>query len=326
MSVYNGGTYLRPAIQSILEQTFSDFEFIIVNDGSTDESLEIIRSFSDSRIRLIENEKNMGLIYSLNRGIDLASGEYIARMDSDDISLPNRLKKQVAFMDANYDVAVCGTWIKTIGDESGFVKKYFTDSEEIKASLLFNTSVAHPTVIIRTSILKKYNFQYEESHKHFEDYALWVKISRIARLANIPEALLLYRVHQKSISHVMSKEQKDGAENVRKEQIKDLGIFPSPEEMNAHNSLICGEKRNLALFLSEKERWFLKILEKNGQAHAYKRWALKKILYERWRTACGMNANFGFSVWKKYQTSPLFKFGGKKKYWDSVKILTKSLF
>ena len=109
MPAYNAENYIREAIDSILAQTFRDFEFLIIDDGSTDHTVEIIRSYSDSRIRLYQNERNMGVAATLNRGLDLARGEYIARMDADDISLPERFAKQAAYMDAHPDVAVCGS-------------------------------------------------------------------------------------------------------------------------------------------------------------------------------------------------------------------------
>jgi glycosyltransferase involved in cell wall biosynthesis len=117
MPVYNGEKYLREAIDSIFNQTFTDFEFLIVDDGSTDNSVEIINSYQNSRINLVKNDKNEGLVYTLNRGLSLAKGEYIARMDCDDISLPERLKKQIDFLDSNSEIAVVGTWIKVINEK-----------------------------------------------------------------------------------------------------------------------------------------------------------------------------------------------------------------
>ena len=117
MPVYNGERYLREAIDSILNQTFKDFEFLIINDGSTDLSVEIIESYADKRISLAHNGQNLGLITTLNRGFDLACGEYIARMDCDDISLPDRLEKQVVFMDNHPEIGICGSWVSAISDE-----------------------------------------------------------------------------------------------------------------------------------------------------------------------------------------------------------------
>jgi len=136
MPVFNGEQFLRPAMNSILNQTFTDFEFIIVDDGSTDHSREILNSYTDSRVRLICNESNIGLTDSLNRGLEAASGNYIARMDQDDISLPERLAKQVAFMDSHPEVGVCGTWAKDIDQTDSTTPGHSSDNPMLlKASL-----------------------------------------------------------------------------------------------------------------------------------------------------------------------------------------------
>jgi glycosyltransferase involved in cell wall biosynthesis len=118
MPVYNTEMYLKEAIDSILNQTFRDFEFIVINDGSTDSTSDIIESYSDPRIIYLQNEKNLGVATSLNKGLSIAKGTYIARMDGDDVSRCDRLEKQVAFMDANPEIGVCGTWLETIGDRN----------------------------------------------------------------------------------------------------------------------------------------------------------------------------------------------------------------
>jgi glycosyltransferase involved in cell wall biosynthesis len=146
---YNGEKFISEALKSISDQTFSDLEILVINDGSIDGTLDILNKAKEPRLRIINNEKNLGLVASLNIGIDNALGEYIARMDQDDIALPERLEKQVKFMDSHNDVAACGTWVKTFGKIDGFINKTLTDPEDIKANLLFYTSMAHPTVMIR---------------------------------------------------------------------------------------------------------------------------------------------------------------------------------
>jgi len=137
MPVYNGEVYLREAIDSILDQTLTDFEFLILNDGSSDHSVDIVRSYDDPRIRLVENEANLGVVQTLNRGLDLANGTFIARMDCDDRSLRDRLARQVAFLDDHPEVGICGTWMEAIGARAGYIWRYPTDPERIRCSLLF---------------------------------------------------------------------------------------------------------------------------------------------------------------------------------------------
>lgn len=156
MSVFNGEKYLREAIDSILTQTFSDFEFLIINDASTDRSREIILSYLDPRIRLIDNEENIGLTRSLNKGIDLAKGKYIARMDADDVSMPERLEKQVRFMEENPDIAVLGSWAYGI-DGTGRINAEFRTpicEEIIFKDLFFSNPLIHGSVMFDKKFVK----------------------------------------------------------------------------------------------------------------------------------------------------------------------------
>jgi glycosyltransferase involved in cell wall biosynthesis len=202
MPVYNGEKYLREAIDSILNQTFTDFEFLIVDDGSTDNSVEIINSYQNSRINLVKNDKNEGLVYTLNRGLSLAKGEYIARMDCDDISLPERLKKQIDFLDSNSEIAVVGTWIKVINEkeEPQTTWQYPLKPLEIQWNLYFYCPLAHPSVMFRKRIILS-NGSYSPEMTHAEDYELWWRLSKKYLLANLPDILLIYRQHQSSITN-----------------------------------------------------------------------------------------------------------------------------
>lgn len=195
MSVYNTKEeWLRESIESILSQTFSDFEFIIINDGSSNNVEEIILSYKDERIKYIKQE-NQGLAKSLNYGLKIAQGEYIARMDSDDISLPDRFKKQIDFLDKNKDISVLGTWFEF------FPKKYVLKHPEkiCYLNLLTCCCIGHPTVMFRRSDFEKYNLRYDSEYK-CEDYELWSRAIRYLKFANIQEVLLKYRWHENNLS------------------------------------------------------------------------------------------------------------------------------
>lgn len=197
MPAYNAETYLREAIDSILAQTYTDFEFIIINDGSTDRTKEIIQSYTDPRIVYLENEKNSGICVTLNKGLDAARGRYIARMDADDISMPHRLATQVAFMDSHPEIGVTGTHMQLM-DENGKPRQVFMNSTDPYAcyvDLLFGASVGHPTVMMRKSILTDHNLEYEDYFRGMEDYYLWWELARHTRISNIPQTLLHYRCH-----------------------------------------------------------------------------------------------------------------------------------
>ncbi len=199
MPVYNTDEkYLRPAVESILNQTFKDFEFLIINDGSINNAEEVILSYQDERINYIKNEKNLGLIKTLNKGLNLANGEYIARMDSDDISLPERFERQIDFLEKNTNIGILGTWYEWFPKQR--VMKSFTDSRDIKECLLLmNNALGHPTVMLRKSAIDKFKIRYDENALYVEDYALWLSLINKVEFANISEVLLKYRRHSGSI-------------------------------------------------------------------------------------------------------------------------------
>ena len=202
MPVYNGERYLKEAMESILNQTFRDFEFIIINDASTDKSEEIIKSFIDSRIIYIKNDKNLGQAESLNKGIRNTRGLYVARMDQDDISLPERISVQSAYMEANREVAILGTWIQEIDKDNNAIRRSLfpnTPSPSIKTRLFFArlagwASIAHPTVMIKRDLFDKIGY-YDPKYHICQDYDLWFRTVKKYRIENIPKVLLSYRNH-----------------------------------------------------------------------------------------------------------------------------------
>lgn len=205
MPVYNCELYINEAIDSILNQTFDDFEFLIIDDASTDSTISIIKAYDDPRIQLIEKPKNSGYTNSLNYGLSIARGEYIARMDGDDISLPERFEKQVAFLDANPDVVLCGTALKVIGSDK--VICYSEYHESIKLNLLKENCIIHPSVMLRKCILEKYSLIYDVVKEPAEDYDLWVRLSSVSKLYNLQEVLLNYRMYEGQVSRMRNKQQ-----------------------------------------------------------------------------------------------------------------------
>lgn len=224
MPVYNGGKYLREAIDSILCQTFNDFVFLIIDDGSTDNSANIIKSYEDKRIVFLVNEKNIGISKTLNLGIDNSDTKYIARMDQDDISLPNRIAEQVNFMELKPDIGVCGTWMLAFNSKNqSALKKRPIKNDAIKTAFLFYNPIAHPTAMIRKNILDKNNLQYDPLYDGLEDYDLWERISFVAKMENIPKALLFYRLHETQLSRI-SPARQEKLDKIQGRQYERLGI------------------------------------------------------------------------------------------------------
>lgn len=202
MSVYNGEKFLKEAIESVLNQTFRDFEFIIINDVSTDSSLEIISSFKDERIKLVQNEERLELTKSLNKGLKLAQGKYIARMDADDVCKNNRLEKQLKFMEVNENIAVCGTYANLIDDNSTKIGelKHHTDFESIRGKIFFDNVLIHSSAFFRKDFIVKIGM-YNEEFIRSQDYELWFRvIANKGEISNIPENLVDFRVHSNNIA------------------------------------------------------------------------------------------------------------------------------
>ena len=202
MGVYNAASFLAEAIESILSQTYNDFEFIIVNDRSTDESEKIIRSFTDSRIQLINLDENKGLSFALNRGIEKASGRYIARMDADDVSLPHRFDKQMNYFASHPETDVLGSAVYEI-DESGNmlgVKKVPQSDERIKKLLIKSNPFFHSVIMMKRSALEESGYYDESIRQTVEDWDLWFRMSRRCKMANLDEPLLKRRFHKENMS------------------------------------------------------------------------------------------------------------------------------
>ncbi len=218
MPVYNAEKYVHEAIESILNQTYVDFEFLIFNDCSTDSSKQIIQSFNDPRIRLIDSAVNTGYVKHLNDGLELAKGKYIARMDADDISRPDRFQKQVDFLDGHEEVGVCGTYIEFVGTKKGVVDFPIAHRDIITHFLLHGNGMAHPSVMLRKSVLDQHDILYNRALEPAEDYDLWDRISIHAQLYNMPEVMLHYRVHDTNES-VVKKDKQDLAVRSIREKI-----------------------------------------------------------------------------------------------------------
>jgi glycosyltransferase involved in cell wall biosynthesis len=217
LPVYNGGDFLSKAIKSILLQTYKNFEFIIINDGSTDSSEEIIRSFNDSRIRYIRNDMNRGLIYTLNKGVAISAGEFIFRMDADDISPENRLRIQLDYLVSNPDVLAVGGSLKVIGNDE--LINFENDFRRIKSSMLFESPIAHPALACRAAALKKIG--YNSEYYCAEDFKLFADISKLGIISNVEDIVLHYRKHETQISQKNFETQKHTHTRIVLEQLEE---------------------------------------------------------------------------------------------------------
>lgn len=288
MSVYNGGAYLAEAIESILSQTYINFEFIIVNDGSTDDSYALLKKYQekDKRIILISRE-NKGLIFSLNEGISLAKGEYIARMDADDVSLPERFEEQVKILDKKQDVVVCGSWRTDIRPPlNERITKYFINDREIKAHLVMSSCFAHPAVMIRKRVLFANNIRYDPRFKSVEDYHLWTQLARLGKFYNIPKPLLKYRILEASVTRIAERDSEKRyllSKDVYQEAMGLVGMSLSEADKRLH-FIITNNQRVKSSLVDRRELkdYFDRIVASNKIRNGVDESALYYILGRRW--------------------------------------------
>jgi glycosyltransferase involved in cell wall biosynthesis len=294
MPVYNGAKYLNEAIDSILNQTFSDFEFLIIDDGSTDQSIDQIMLYDDPRIQLIKNKKNLGQSETLNKGLSLARGEYIARMDQDDISIPERLKKQLDFMENNSDVDVCGSWVQLMGKYNGIIELE-TQSEEIKISLLTNQNLAHPAVMIRKDTLVKYDLNYNPTFTIGNDYDLWVRMFEYCSFANIPEALIKYRMHDNQYSKIMWEQNNAETNRILTNLLKIIGIHLDDSDLIIHKKVFTGYGID-SLSIGEVFKYLMRLRTSNLRKNIFDPVIFNEFLRIKWRKFM-LNHNYKLLYW-----------------------------
>lgn len=292
MPVFNAEKYLAEAIDSIISQTWEDWELVIINDGSTDSSLSIIESYTDKRIRLINNELNLGLIKTLNKGIELCKGEYVARMDADDVAHPERLQKQVNFLDQNRNHILCGTNADIINNKGEIVGKIMnpTSNTLLQISLLFTNPFIHPSMMIRKSAFKESLF--DEKALHVEDFELWTRLATKGKIANLEQALLKYRWHDTNVSIKHANIQERAKNEIIKRQLLKLDIKATEEELSLHRLTFqlynFGTKkvdRHLNTS-TEVSNWFAKLKQQNNFHKIYPQTTFDSFLWSRWIVLC----------------------------------------
>lgn len=285
MPVFNGEKYLREAINSIINQTFKDFEFLIINDGSTDKSEEIIKSYEDSRIQLINNEKNLKLIATLNKGLSLAKGDYIARMDCDDISHPKRLEIQYKIMDKDKTIAVCGTGFKLIGKPFFSNRKKITNPIKIKNSLYSFNCIAHPSVMIRKSVIQESNLKYQEDYLHAEDYQFFQSLSEHHKIVNLNISLLNYRLSPEGIGRKYKAAQENTVAKISTEALSKIGINFDRTKYNSSNL----KKKDLREIKNKLNDLYYHQITRSNEKN------IKGVIHYLWLDYCTKASSFG--IW-----------------------------
>jgi glycosyltransferase involved in cell wall biosynthesis len=284
LPVYNAADTVADTVESILSQTYEEFELLIIDDASTDDSAELLATFEDPRIRIHRNETNLELARTLNRGLSLARGNYIARIDADDICLPHRAVTQVDFLDKNPHIAVVGSQVETFSDDiftPGTVIPYPADPAAVAAGLVFRNTLAHPSVMLRKSALA--GVRYNETIRRAQDYALWADcILHGLQLANIPQVLLRYRVHAGQATVRESFASLATGAAVRRHLLERLGLAPTSEQLAIHTHLALDSLTDDAPFLHAADAWLRDLLAANARARVFDPEAFARVLTGRY--------------------------------------------
>lgn len=307
---YNRAAYLHAAIESVLCQTFTDFELLLIDDGSTDDSADVVAGFHDPRIRLLRNETNLGIPATRNRGVAEARGEYLAFLDSDDIALPQRLARQVAFMDKHPEYAATGAWIEwidTCGTRSGRIKRRSLSPDLIRAERLFRAGLENSTAIARTQILREY--PYREDFAVGEDYDLWSRIAERHELAALPQVLVYRREHEQRVTHDERDNSKTWQLQIFAWQLEKLGVSFTQQDLERHHLLRRMQKLDFrpdADYLDWAENWLLGLQSANQATGLYPEPAFSGILGVFWLKACWCaGKTHGRRPWGRFLTSSL---------------------
>lgn len=300
MAVYNGQQHLPAALDSLWQQTLTDFELLVVDDGSTDDTAQILTDCTDPRLRVLTNPSQQGLAASLNTGLQQAVGEYVARMDHDDICLPRRLELQARYLDKHPDIDILGSWARTIGTEPEQVWAYPTHDADIRSELIFNPVLVHSSVMLRRTRFDPDGFQYDQRLARAQDYDLWVRVADELRFANLDEVLLLYRLHPNQVGQQFGHEQQEVAEQIRLRQLQRMGLSPSQAEVEMHHAISHWQYPQGRVGLEQLEDWFSALRTANRASGVFPAAAFDAALERRWWAACRANVSLGIEAWRRY--------------------------
>ena len=308
---YNVERYVVEAVGSISNQTYKNLEIIAINDCSTDRTGELLMQLAkqDSRIRVVTNEVNLKLIQTLNKGIGMCNGEYIARMDADDISLPTRIEKEVRFLEENKDHGIVSTLFYAFRSENPNKKDLHHSpllDKELRAYILFKSGVCHPAVMIRKRVFTELGLKFESEYLHVEDYALWSQAIYKTKIGNLNEPLLLYRVHQNQVSSLHEELQLENKKKVFKIHCRQLGLPIDDDFLDIYASVAeCVPTRSSFDYIDKCEQLMHLLIKINNEKPFCDGEYLLKLLSIHWLRLCA-NSRLGLKVVNRLKKSSLY--------------------
>lgn len=308
MAAYNAGPYIGEAIQSVIGQTYQNWELIIVNDCSTDNTLEEINKFNDPRIRVFHNEQNEGIVYTRNRALHYSQGKYVSVLDADDVYLSAKLQTQVDFLEQRPDYAMVGSAFRFLYQETNTLSKvicWYAKAEYFPAILLFNNFFVHSSTMFRTHLAK--DILYKPLVKGCapgEEYQLFVEFTRTYKIYNINNELMYYRQHPVSISKVREDKINEYIDIIVLNQLKRVGISPSADELKLHKSIRFAFDHLTTKEIRSIKKWLHFLLKKNKEYKVYDRY-FEEYLAIKWYELAKLNAEQGITMLVDFFSSSL---------------------
>jgi len=322
--VFNLEKYIEETINSVLSQTFTDFEYIIIDDCSSDKTIEIIESFNDPRIRIIQNKINQGISFNRNLAIEEAKGKYIAMIDGDDLALPKRLEKQLVFLEKNPDYGIIGTEVINInkrGKQLGNIIKYNIPDDEIPSRMLFNNYIATSSTMIRLSELAEIRFK-----KEFvvaEDYEVWIQLIRNCKIGHIRLPLTKYRIHDNSISIKKEQLMLETEIKIIKQQLNELKCKLNDEEFQVFLALSKGNQKAYFKKFRLINQTITKLVEANKQSLLFNKRAFRRLLFRYWHIFYVDIKVNNFQLLKEIKASGMYDLLSIE---EKIKLIIKSFF
>ncbi|MCI5115354.1 MAG: glycosyltransferase family 2 protein [Candidatus Electrothrix sp. AW1] len=308
LPVHNGADYIHEAIASVLGQTYLDFELIIIDDCSTDATVNIIQSFQDTRLRLISSHKRLGICNALNIGLKNANGLFIARMDADDICHPSRLERQILFLQKHQNIGFCGSWVQRFGEKQHPQRSCVpVGPMRVKAFAVYDNPMVHSSVMLRRKVLQNVEPVYRDDFAHAEDFDLWTRLLKEIEGDNLSETLLDYRVHNQSVTVQKSEAMDRTACRILKRQLNFFGLNITQNEVMQHRRWATGrlDYDNISQDIEAAEKWLIRLLEANLKSLACDPnaflWATRKI----WFALCYKVQAAGQPIMQRFLHSPI---------------------
>lgn len=308
LPVHNGAAYLREAIVSVLCQTFGNFELLVIDDCSIDDSPAIVESFNDPRIRLFKSSERLRICKALNLGIQKARGSFLARMDADDICHPRRLERQVLFLRRHQEIGFCGSWVRRFGvNQHPQTYRRPVGGARVRAFAVFDNPMVHSSVMFRRDVLEKLAVGYRDDFANAEDYDLWARLFEITGGDNLPEILMDYRVHAKSVTLQKSEAMDSTACRVLQRELKRLGLDPTDGEIMCHRLWSTGRfnSDDIPRDFDAAGKWLSRLIEANCLSRTCDPAAFLWAAREIWFALCYRFQALGNTVLQHFFQSPI---------------------